>query len=205
MSETIALVHLRAPQADRPRIASVLREAGTVGEVLPGSWNGGDLLWRGRQPPADGADALLADPGVVRHVDRACFDGVRSGGDWSGSGVYRVLLMSVKPAATPAQIERFECDLLAMPRYIASIRAWRLGRVREAAGARRWTHVWEQEYADVAGLSGPYMLHPYHWAVVDRWFDPESTDWIVDPWLCHSFCDQRASHPPSAATTAPLT
>ena len=58
----------------------------------------------------------------------------------------------------------------------------------QAEGARPWTHVWEQRYDALDGLMGDYMMHPYHWARVDRWFDPESPDWIVDTHLCHSFC-----------------
>ena len=58
----------------------------------------------------------------------------------------------------------------------------------ESGGARNWTHVWEQEYTDIGGLTGPYMLHPYHWSHIDRWYDPDCTDWIVDPHLCHTYC-----------------
>ena len=57
-----------------------------------------------------------------------------------------------------------------------------------ASGARGWTHVWEQEFANIGGLAGEYMLHPYHWARIDRWFDPECTQWMIDTTLCHSFC-----------------
>jgi len=31
-------------------------------------------------------------------------------------------------------------------------------------------------------------MHPIHWAVVDRWFDPETTEVIVRDRVCHSFC-----------------
>jgi hypothetical protein len=36
------------------------------------------------------------------------------------------------------------------------------------------------------------MLHPCHWGQVDRWFDPEDPDWLIDTFLCHSFCETRA-------------
>ena len=57
----------------------------------------------------------------------------------------------------------------------------------ELARCKLESNQWEQEYADIGGLMGPYMLHPYHWAVIDRWFDPECPDWIVNTRLCHSF------------------
>ncbi|WP_306306846.1 Dabb family protein [Nocardia brevicatena] len=75
-----------------------------------------------------------------------------------------------------------------MPQHIPTIRSWQLSRVRHAAGASEWTHVWEQEFDDLDGLLGPYMNHPIHWAHVDRFFDPESPDLIVRDRVCHSFC-----------------
>jgi hypothetical protein len=32
------------------------------------------------------------------------------------------------------------------------------------------------------------LMHPIHWAVVDRWFDPECPEVIVRDRVCHSFC-----------------
>ena len=48
--------------------------------------------------------------------------------------------------------------------------------------------MFEQEFTDVDGLMGPYLMHPIHWAVVDRWFDPECPEVIVRDRVCHSFC-----------------
>lgn len=75
-----------------------------------------------------------------------------------------------------------------MPRYLPTIRAWQLSRVSAPVGTCSWTHVFEQEFADVEALMGPYLMHPVHWAVVDRWFDPETTDVIIRDRVCHSFC-----------------
>jgi hypothetical protein len=75
-----------------------------------------------------------------------------------------------------------------MPRYVPTIVAWQLSRVDDAVGTSDWTHVFEQEFTDVDGLMGPYLMHPVHWAVVDRWFDPETTDVIIRDRVCHSFC-----------------
>ena len=75
-----------------------------------------------------------------------------------------------------------------MPRYVNTIAAWQLSRVDVAVGTSEWTHVFEQEFTDIDGLMGPYLMHPIHWAVVDRWFDPESPDVIIRDRVCHSFC-----------------
>ena len=162
---------------------------GLLQPTLPGSWNGGELLRRWQGAAAELAAA--AAPALVRAgvaVDAAVYEDGEAGGDWSAGGIYRVLLLSLRPGVAAEQQARFEREVLAMPRYIHAIRAWRLARVVQAEGARPWTHVWEQRYDALDGLMGDYMMHPYHWARVDRWFDPESPDWIVDTHLCHSFC-----------------
>ena len=102
--------------------------------------------------------------------------------------VYRALLLRVSPNVDTGTISRFENELRLMPRHVNTITAWQLSRVDEPAGTTPWTHVFEQEFTDVDGLMGPYLMHPVHWAVVDRWFDPECPEVIVRDRVCHSFC-----------------
>ena len=103
-------------------------------------------------------------------------------------GVHRSLLLRVEDDAPPALVARFEVQLAAMGEYIDAIRNSSLSRVAGDRLHHGWTHVWEQEFDSLDGLRGPYMLHPYHWAVVDLWFDDESEHQIVDRTLLHSFC-----------------
>lgn len=108
-------------------------------------------------------------------------------------GVHRILLLSVRPSATLERLRRFEAEMRTMPAYLPAIRNWGFSPVLESRGVRRWTHVWEQEFADAQGLFGPYMMHPIHFAHIDRWFDPQSHDWIVDPELCSTYCQFHES------------
>lgn len=189
-------------EPDRDRLLDELRSAATqtgsprwaVEPTLPGTRNGGDILVHLRfHSQADwGCGAarfatLLTDPAVVR-VNGADYSGTpQRRADNSGT-VYRTLLLRVVPDTPAATVGHFEHDLSVMPRYVPAIRAWQLSRVSEAIGATAWTHVFEQEFSDLDGLMGPYLMHPIHWAVVDRWFDPETTDVIVRDRVCHSFC-----------------
>ena len=185
----------------RDRVVTALRQAATasgarrwvVERTDPRSRNGGDILLHLRFPDADRwsghaprFDELLADTAITR-VNGACYQGTPVSTGQPGT-VYRTLLLRVAPGTDAETVARFESELAAMPRYVRSIRAWQLSRVTEAVGATPWTHVFEQEFTDVAGLMGPYLMHPIHWAVVDRWFDPETTEVIVRDWVCHSFC-----------------
>jgi hypothetical protein len=185
----------------RSRLLTTLRGAATatdaqswvVAATEPGSRNGGDLLvhlrfadegqWR---CVADQFASVLADPEVTQ-VNGVTYQGTPVSTGTPGT-VYRTLLLRVAPEADSDAVARFEAELRSMPRYVNTIRAWQLSRVIDSVGATSWTHVFEQEFTDVDGLMGPYLMHPIHWAVVDRWFDPETTDVIVRERVCHSFC-----------------
>ena len=168
--------------------------------TLPQVYNGGDLLLRlsfeDRRachaalaaPVWREAAKLLADPARVAGLEHVEYGAGLSGGAADAPGVYRVALFAATRAATPERLAAFGADTVAMPSAIAAIQSWRLAEAQEVAGARPWTHVWEQEYRDLQGLQGAYMRHPAHWARVERWFDPEQPEHLVDPWLVHTFC-----------------
>lgn len=193
-----------ANEGGRDRLLGQLRAAAAtsgaehvlVEPTLPGVRNGGDILlhlrftgrseWESIENEFAG---LLRDPAVDR-VNGATYTGNFTGTDWAASHgtIYRTLLLRVAPGTHDATIARFEADLRLMPRYVRTITAWQLSRVEDGAGASAWTHAFEQLFTDVGGLMGPYLMHPIHWAHVDRWFDPEFPDVIVRDRVCHSFC-----------------
>ncbi|MBM68497.1 MAG: hypothetical protein CME43_03355 [Haliea sp.] len=106
-------------------------------------------------------------------------------------GIKRTAFFRLQSGRDTATAEAFERDLLAMPEHIHEIRNWRLSRAVpvewQHAGCAPWTWVWEQEFRTVDDLLGPYMLHPHHWAHIDRWFDPESGAQAIDTALSHAF------------------
>lgn len=171
-----------------------------VAPTLPGVYNGGDLICRLAfadrsaceaalaSPGWAPAEALLADRTTVELCERVGYDGGARGGTPQQRGLYRVALFCANVRPDAERLAAFAADTAAMPDHVRTIRRWQLSPAHEAAGTRRWTHVWEQEYRDRAGLEGSYMLHPVHWAHVERWFDPEYSEWLVDPLLVHSFC-----------------
>ncbi|OBG63899.1 stress responsive protein [Mycobacterium sp. E3298] len=176
-----------------------------VEPTLPGARNGGDVLVHLRfdspsqwLSAADDFTAILGDPAIT-HVNGVTYGGTPTPNGGGPGTVYRALLLRVLPDTDVDTVARFEDELTSMPRFIPTIRAWQLSRVDDAVGASRWTHVFEQEFSDVDALMGPYLMHPIHWAVVDRWFDPECPDVIIRDRVCHSFC--RCDHP--VLTTSP--
>lgn len=186
-------------------IAAVAESSGSVRHLvtatLPGVINGGDLIMHlqfedeAAWQAARGAVDAGLHHGAIEHFHGAEYVSGTEGrsGATGKNGVYRALLIRVAPHTSEDAIERFESDLLKMPGHISSIAAWRLSRVSAATGATSacdeapWTHVWEQEFTDLASLQTQYLDHPIHWGVVDRWFDPECTEVIVRDRICHTF------------------
>lgn len=173
---------------------------------LPGSVNGGDIVCHlqfsteGDYRACTTTEAWQALEDFCRQPEVAGVEGVayQQGSLGQGQpgitgGVHRILLLAVRPFISAAKVAQFEAEMREMARYVPAIRNWGLSRVTEATGTRNWTHVWEQEFADVQGLFGPYMMHPIHFAHIDRWFDTQSHDWIVDPELCSTCCQFERS------------
>jgi hypothetical protein len=197
-----------APEDARAAVMRALHDAAHATDAVatlfeptsPGSWNGGDVIWRAvyrdeahckeaeSSAPFRQAASLLADRARVSLVEHVVFGVGAHGGSSVRGGVYRVALFCANRNPTADRLSRFRDDTLAMPHHVRTIRRWQLSPARAASGSRVWTHVWEQEYEELAGLAATYMLHPFHWAYVDRWFDPEDPDWLIDPVLCHAFC-----------------
>jgi mono/diheme cytochrome c family protein len=107
------------------------------------------------------------------------------------NGIKRTAYFRLLPGTSADTAQRFERDLLEMPAQIPEILNWRLSRASsvswDTADCAPWTYVWEQEFASLDDLLGPYMTHPHHWAHIDRWFDPESGIQAVDVQLSHAF------------------
>ena len=110
-------------------------------------------------------------------------------------GVKRTLWLRVLPEAERGAVARFEAETPLLAEAVPAIRNWRWSRVREIAPrpmAVRWTHLWEQEFDSVDGLQVDYMSSPCHWGYIDRWFDLEMPDRVVDLWLAHLACPEQA-------------
>jgi len=107
--------------------------------------------------------------------------------------IKRTLLLRVLPDAPPESRTQFETDVMRMPAYIPSIRNWAFSRTDPALAPTGWTHVWEQEYEDLSGLHQDYMMSPFHWGLIDNWFDPECPQRIVENRFAHVFCGAEQS------------
>ena len=208
-----AQLHLRpeADRADRDALEAALSAAGRLpgvrrahlAENIDVRFGAGHYTWDVCYESAGAAQAARASDQwrqtLAPLLDRllAAFEPVALENVGAGSrrpdlraGIKRTALFRLLPDVSAERRSRFERELLAMPEYIPEILNWRLSRASAATEAARpdWSYVWEQEYADLAGLNGAYMVHPYHWAYLDGCFDPESGRQIIDGRMCHAYC-----------------
>ena len=218
MIRTTAFAHLR-PDAAPARIDELIDAARRAAEetsacaadasrVTSNAFRAGDVMLLGAyadQPALEDALGSAHFTGILRpllaevatHVEVVRYRQgpvtIREPG--LTDGIHRSLLIRVEPATDPVLVEQFERELAAMPAFIDAIRNSSLSRVDTmyASLGPEYTHVWEQEFATLDGLTGPYMQHAYHWSVVDPWFDVQAPVHIVDPVLIHSSCDLRRS------------
>ena len=99
----------------------------------------------------------------------------------SGPGVWRALIFRTFPNAASETVRRLEDEVLLFPKYISTIKSWALSPISTVEGPKGFTHIWEQEFDSIEGLTGEYMDHPLHWGLVDSYFDAELPQYIVDP------------------------
>jgi hypothetical protein len=206
-------------EAERAALQRLLERAGTE---LPGirtaalatnfvpDYGAGHYTWDLVYPDQAAAEAARASAfwqeQVLPALDRHCRARAALGLETVGAGardpgltggVKRTALFRVLPGVPAEAVGRFELDTLEMAAQIPAIRNWRLSRAValdwDAPEGAPWSHVWEQEYAALDGLTVDYMVHPHHWAHVDRWFDLESGSQIVDAALCHAFAPMAKS------------
>ena len=221
MIRQVAMLHLREG-ADGDAVEAFERAMIDAHEELPGATHshlgrhmegtvgGGDYTWDllfDEAPEGDAAALVAASPAlapyfggdgpeaVVAQIDAVRF--ARQYHELPEPGirdcVKRTLFLRVEEGAEAEALARFERELRGMPRYIASIRNWACSRTDPALQPTHWTHVWEQEYQTVDGLRVDYMVSPYHWGVVDGWFDAERPQRIVSPVLAHVYCPAASS------------
>jgi hypothetical protein len=193
MTRLVAFVSNPAPD-----IAATLTELPGVARVvcsgppLAGSFPVGDHFVDVVADDPDAASAAIVASTEFANV----FALTDRFGEWPEPGlrpaVKRVLVVRVLDGTPASSIERFEHELARMPEFIPAIRNWSLSGVETLAGDTGYTHAWEQEYVDRASFQ-EYMESPYHWGVIEKWFDPTFPERIVDTRLAQVFYDIESS------------
>jgi len=185
--ETV-LVNLRAAANRLPGVVSNL-----VSPVFHQAMiNAGHLVWRMVHESEAAANHAMLSPAWRDHILPTIAEAEVTGVGYrmtqkspsvEGTKIWRGLLFSCFPHADPALVRDLEQRTLLLAKYVPEIRAWGLNRAAWSEGRKPIHFVWEQEYDDIASLTGPYMETPVHWGIVDAYFDADCPEFIVDPHL----------------------
>lgn len=199
--------------AERAGLVALLERAATelpgvsraeLGQNFVPEHGAGDFTWDLLYPDRAAAETARQSaswrkdvlPGLDRYCRARCALGLQTIGAGArepglAGGVKRTALFRLLPGVSSELQSRFARDTLEMPAHIPAIRNWRLSKALplewDAPEVAPWSYAWEQEYTSLEGLNVDYMVHPHHWAHIDRWFDPESGVQIIDTALCHAF------------------
>ncbi|MFA5494932.1 MAG: Dabb family protein [Porticoccaceae bacterium] len=95
-------------------------------------------------------------------------------------GVKRTILLKVRDDASPEEIATLEQALIEWAQQLPEMACWSLSRVAATTGSVPWSHCYEQEFTVASAVLGSYLNHPFHWAVVDRYFHPEAHQQAAD-------------------------
>ena len=196
LNRSVCLIRLRPGVADeeRAQLERALESAAgsafaSLGRNLPGTLFGSDYTWDLTGTLASPLIENLPAPlrSLISEHDEVALDPIAGGvrAPAIANPIKRTLLLRVAPDASPSGVAEFERVLLLMPSHIGAIRNWCLSRAHDSR--KGWTHVWEQDFAELSGLTDDYMNHPIHWSVVDPWFHPEDPRCIAAPALAHVF------------------
>lgn len=146
----------------------------------------GELTWDlvNNEPAAPAPEELLAKLPAKAVVDEVvtlgeCLDSGFRNADLQG-GVKRTILFKLCDGAAADHIARLEERLQEFPRLLPEIINWSVSKVAATTGNSTWHYCLEQEFAVVDDILGAYQNHPYHWAVIDRFFHPEGHERVSD-------------------------
>ncbi len=119
--------------------------------------------------------------GMVESLDYAYYSPLATGSRPIGSQslIRRVMFFQVSGEASDEQVAEVEERMLELPKRIPAIVNWSLNRTTDDRMPNPWTHVFELEFADTAGLE-VYSKDAFHLDVVAPYFRPDSPTRAVD-------------------------
>lgn len=170
-----------------------LEAVGRLG--LRGGINRGGYTFRPEELTVEFAGEAVPDLSVAGAVVEAVvLDPIAHGGRTPalGQGVKRTILLRTIAGADPGRIHAMEQQLVDYARHLTEMINFSVSRVIRSTGEMQWTHCYEQEFRDVADVTGAYLDHPAHWTVVDRLFHPEAPERIADAFFHSIYAVDRS-------------
>lgn len=193
----------KAGEVERENLKSSLQELAAgispvniLGDVLPYAFGGGDYFMEigfEDQSAYDAAKSsdewtsirhLLEDDAMIDHVEFVAYGDGKLNVTGENAACHRVLIYEIVPDADPAALEKMEQIMPDMANYIPGLINAKLAKVVESSGTMNWGYAFECDFDDPMTFLTNYNFRPYHWANVDKFFEPACAEWVADPNLC---------------------
>ncbi len=101
---------------------------------------------------------------------------------------HRILIFHVLPDTPEELIRKMEETIVRFPDYVPGMVNCKIAKVVESSGSMEWNYAFDVDFEQPDDYFGWYLHTPYHWAYIDRYFEPSSSEFFVDPHLCSVYC-----------------
>lgn len=103
---------------------------------------------------------------------------------------HRLLIFHAYPDTPEALKEKMEDTIVKFIDYVPGLVNCKIAKVVECSGNMDWSYAFECDYDVPTTYLGAYLATPYHWAYIDKYFDPAATaTFFIDPNLCSVYCE----------------
>lgn len=195
-AENSAEVERGTLKSDLRELAEKISPVNISGDVLPYAFGGGDFFMEiGFEEQRDYEAAkntkdwsslqeLLDDETLIDHFEYVAYGDGKLVITGEEAACHRVLIYEIVPDADPVSLEKMEQIMPDMANYIPGLINAKLAKVVESSGTMNWGYAFECDFDDPMTFLTNYNFRPYHWANVDKFFEPACSEWVADPNLC---------------------
>lgn len=109
------------------------------------------------------------------------------------AGCHRLLIFHILPDVPEERIRKMKENIVRFPDYVPGMVSCKIAKVVESSGSMDWNCAFDVDFELPGDYLGWYLHSPYHWAYIDRYFEPSSCDFCIDPHLCSVYCQSDSS------------
>lgn len=135
--------------------------------------------------------AMTADAAQTASAEYAAFGTLSEYNSDRAALCHRLLIFRAYEDTPQELVEKMERTIIKFPDYVPQIANAKLAKIVETTGTNEWNYAFDVDYEQVTDYFGWYLGTPYHWAYIDRFFEPSSDEFFIDPHLCSVYCAQE--------------
>ncbi len=188
-------------QAKMQELASAVNDVCLVSALLEGSMPAYDLMVEigfadqaayEEAKTGDAYQALLAavnDTANFSVYEFAAYGSDRENFTDRQGICHRVLIFHMLPEFHTEELEKMLVEnIVRFPTFVPKMVNCKLSKIVETSGTNHWDYAFECDYEEIMDYFGQYLMTPYHWGFIDRFFEPSAKEFFIDPNLASVYC-----------------